>query len=517
MLISKPTHSQCSKVAAGLINPIGGKRLNLVWNADLFIPYARNYYRDLENASHIQIFHTRNLARLFSSALERQLWQQRHTDSAYQPWIAPLTSIPLSKTFNWSNDDGFAIKGAGFVDTPALLDTILKKLKALDSYQINSFHYQEITSTNTSVSWKRFTAPYAIFCEGHHASENPSFSNIPYRPAKGVVGRIATETPLQDTVILKRYFIIPRADNLCSVGATYDWDSRNEDPDEESVAALAEFLNNELPYNWNWEKTEAGIRPATAGAKPVVGPSTKTPRIHSFNGFGSKGCMQIPYLASQLIDHLFSNTKLPPEVLPSRFDKKTQSEPKRWRATEIVRDAVLKILHPGDTAIDATAGNGHDTLWLAQAVGGTGKIYAFDIQEKAIKTASKRIGEAGLAHRVEFIHANHASIGSRIPQDLKNSVNAIVFNLGYLPKSDESLITKPETTLIALNDSLNWLRLDGILSIVLYPAHHGGEEEAAAVNGWAENLDKNKFHVSIIEHPTGKTNSPVPIFITKHR
>ena len=515
LLISEARFSRCSRIAAGLINPISGKRLNLAWNADTFIPYSKNYYQALDNEFGIRVFHTRQIARLFASDEEARIWAKKQNHPEYQAWIDRLTSLPIADELGWDEEQGIAIKGGGYVDTSRVLNRISKKLESLDAQLTSPFNYSELSVNSESVSWKQYRAPYAIFSEGHLATRNPWFPGIPYKPAKGVIGRIATNAPLRETAIMKGYFIIPRHGSTYYVGATYDWENRDDIPDEKSIADLTAFLHKELPYRWSWDTLDAGVRPATAGAKPVIGPSSIVNRIYSFNGFGSKGCMQIPYLASLLVEHLFEDANLPPEILPSRFEKANQAEPKRWRATEIARDAVLEVLKPGGIAVDATAGNGHDTLWLAQAIGENGKVFAFDIQKDAIESASQRIKEADLANRVEFNHRSHASFSKSLSPELKGQLSAIVFNLGYLPGGNHSLITKPDTTLAALDQSLSWLKPGGILSIVLYPAHPGGEEEANAVRNWIEDLSPSEFTLMERQHPTGRTDSPVPVIVQK--
>jgi len=153
------------------------------------------------------------------------------------------------------------------------------------------------------------------------------------------------------------------------------------------------------------------------------------------------------------------------------------------RPTARAHREIAAVLREGDTAIDATAGNGHDTAFLAKLVGETGKVIAFDVQEQAIASTRERLAAHDLLDRVTLIHGSHASIADHAQP---GSVAAVMFNLGYLPGADHAVITQTAETLHALDEALRTLKPDGILTIVCYPGHEGGDRESAAVVTWAE-------------------------------
>lgn len=131
--------------------------------------------------------------------------------------------------------------------------------------------------------------------------------------------------------------------------------------------------------------------------------------------------------------------------------------------------------------IDATAGNGYDTLFLAECVGGGGKVLAFDVQEAAIVSTRAKIRHRGFIGRVEFFQESHERMGSRASD---GSVAAIMFNLGYLPGENHELTTEAPTTLAALETAARILKPQGTLSVVCYPGHPAGAVEAGAVELW---------------------------------
>jgi len=157
----------------------------------------------------------------------------------------------------------------------------------------------------------------------------------------------------------------------------------------------------------------------------------------------------------------------------------------------LVRQAVGE----GGLAVDATAGNGHDTLFLAECVGSAGKVYAFDIQREALCRTKQRLSEQGIANRVALFHAGHHEMDRYLPEETRGKLQAVMFNLGYLPHGDPAIITRAETTLPALETSTVWLAPGGVLSVVLYTGHPGGQEEAEHVLQWAQSLSPKTFQV----------------------
>ncbi|QTN33934.1 methyltransferase domain-containing protein [Akkermansiaceae bacterium] len=146
--------------------------------------------------------------------------------------------------------------------------------------------------------------------------------------------------------------------------------------------------------------------------------------------------------------------------------------------TELLHALLRYHIAPGDLAIDATAGNGFDTIFLAECVGETGRVIAIDIQEPAISATRVRLDAAGLSGRVALHHGTHVDLAEFAAGGVPS---VIVFNLGYLPGGDSSVITRTEETLAALRSAIGILAPGGILAVTCYPAHPGGDAEAHAV------------------------------------
>ncbi len=171
----------------------------------------------------------------------------------------------------------------------------------------------------------------------------------------------------------------------------------------------------------------------------------------------------------------------------------------------------------GDIVIDATAGRGVDTLELARLTGATGTVYAFDIQQDALEQTSIRLSEATDHQQLaatNLILDSHANMAQHIESAMHGRVAAVMFNFGYLPGSDETIITEPDSSLQALEAALALLKKGGIITCVLYPGHAGGEQEACAVQQWAANLPA-KAAQSVIYRQLQRDTAPYLIAIEK--
>ncbi len=151
------------------------------------------------------------------------------------------------------------------------------------------------------------------------------------------------------------------------------------------------------------------------------------------------------------------------------------------------------IIRSGDCVIDATVGGGYDTLFLAHSVGESGRVIGFDIQEQAITQTREALISAGVDARVTLHQCSHEHMALHIPLGLLPRV--IMFNLGYLPRGDHAVVTQPESTLCAVKAALELICTGGIVSIMTYPAHEGGEAEYEQLHSYLHALPQKEYTV----------------------
>ena len=183
-----------------------------------------------------------------------------------------------------------------------------------------------------------------------------------------------------------------------------------------------------------------------------------------------------------------------------------------FNPTAVAHRFVRSIVEPGDCCIDATVGNGHDTCFLARLVGAKGQVLGFDVQESAIQSCQSALEERDLEDCVELLHQGHQSLSEALAKRTIPSIKVAMFNLGYLPGSDKSVVTKSASTLSALEQSVQHLSPGGAVSVVAYRGHAGGNEEALAVENWVQQLDESKYFCVRYER-WSKERGLTPVFI----
>ncbi len=181
--------------------------------------------------------------------------------------------------------------------------------------------------------------------------------------------------------------------------------------------------------------------------------------------------------------------------------------------TKFAHFIVAGMVEPGDTVVDATCGNGHDTLFLAELVGKTGKVIGFDIQPIAIDSTHKQLKTKGYENWVSLYQESHANIDAHVQEPIK----VCMFNLGYLPNSDRDIITESESTISAMRHVMELVMPGGLISIVAYKSHPGGLSEFQALQAFLNSLEEKQFKVSQYEMVNSKALSPSAFFIWKNR
>jgi len=173
-----------------------------------------------------------------------------------------------------------------------------------------------------------------------------------------------------------------------------------------------------------------------------------------------------------------------------------------------------EVIQAKDVVVDATCGNGNDTLFLANLVGEDGQVYTFDVQEQAIQNAKDLLAKNNRAN-VTYIHDSHAKINTYIPEEHVGKISAAIFNLGYLPRSDKSIITKADSTIAAIEQLLAYVKKSGRIVIVVYHGHDGGKEEKDAVLSFVQQLDQQLYQVITYQFVNQKNNPPFIVAIEK--
>lgn len=181
----------------------------------------------------------------------------------------------------------------------------------------------------------------------------------------------------------------------------------------------------------------------------------------------------------------------------------------RFWAREMIEGAMSE----GAVAVDATMGNGHDTQWLCELAGETGRVYAFDVQSEAVERTRERLREAGVEQRACLLCTGHEHMGECVPE----KADAIVFNLGWLPGAEHGVTTQTPTTLQAVNAALDVLKEDGLMTICIYPGHEEGTRELHALLEWASGLDDKRYDAMLKIYVNQPNDPPQMLAIRKKK
>lgn len=163
-------------------------------------------------------------------------------------------------------------------------------------------------------------------------------------------------------------------------------------------------------------------------------------------------------------------------------------------ALEFSHQLLSETVNAGDTVVDCTMGNGHDTLFLTQLVGQNGNVYSFDIQKQAVENTKALLQQNhAMTKNVYLYNISHAKVDEILPYE--TTISGAIFNLGYLPGGDKTIVTYPETTIAAIKGCLNHLGHNGVIVIVAYYGHPGGEREKNTVLEFGSHLDQKRYSV----------------------
>ncbi|MBE4908368.1 16S rRNA (cytosine(1402)-N(4))-methyltransferase [Bacillus luteolus] len=185
------------------------------------------------------------------------------------------------------------------------------------------------------------------------------------------------------------------------------------------------------------------------------------------------------------------------------------------RILPFARRLLEMAIPEGGIAIDATMGNGHDTLFLAKLVGENGHVYAFDIQSDAITNTSIRLNENQLSDRVTLFEQSHDELQQSIPATTHGKINGAIFNLGYLPGGNKEIVTKPTSTIAAIEQLLSIMEKEGIIVLVIYHGHEQGAVERDKLLEYVSKIDQQYAHVLEYRFINQANNPPFIIAIEK--
>ncbi|MBL7798299.1 MAG: FAD-binding oxidoreductase [Saprospiraceae bacterium] len=297
-----------SSIAAGIINPVTGKRYVKTWRYDDFFPVARSVYQTMEAELGVRIWHDQVILRLLENPQERNDWAARIADPEY---AGLLGERPDAGAWAGHLAPGYAvgeIRGAARVDFGALLAAFQEFARSARFFLPQNLRPEEAVSLSGDYDC-------IVFCEGYRGVENPFFPNLPWQLSKGEAMLIRLKSaPYPAEMLKKTLLMTPVGGDLYWVGASYNWTFDDNGPTDSEQNFLEERLRHFLRTPYEVVQRMGAVRPTVRDRRPFMGAGTIQPDVFIFNGLGTKGALLAPYWAAHLTDHLLSGSPLDREV-----------------------------------------------------------------------------------------------------------------------------------------------------------------------------------------------------------
>lgn len=321
-LLSKPDLSNCSKIAAGLWNPIVFKRLTKSWLAEDLINFLIPFYKEIEQKTNSTFLYERPLIKNFFEEQEINFWKKKANSE-----LSNFLKLPILDSNNLNFEGSILTEKVGLINHAGNINTQKYINATLDyfisNYNLTRFNHAELSINDNYVEYNGLIFKCVIFCEGHFIADNPYFNFVKLKPAKGEVLKVKSEKlNIGNAILNKDGFIFNNQESEFTVGSTYEWHIIDEMPTVEAGKELEKKLTKLINVPYYIQQHAAGIRPSSEDRRPIIGRHPKYTNLYVFNGLGTKGVMLAPYFANKFVNFYLKKSILPDEVNVARFYSK---------------------------------------------------------------------------------------------------------------------------------------------------------------------------------------------------
>ncbi|WP_126973482.1 NAD(P)/FAD-dependent oxidoreductase [Gynurincola endophyticus] len=317
IIIDQSVSNTPSSIAAGIINPVTGRRIVKTWMIDEVLPFADAAYDSIDRFLQTNSKQSIEIADVFTSLQMKDAFHERYAEDRQ------YLSLPESQDY-WNNYISYE-HGWGII-RPALMINTPKLVKAYREHALRQrilleerFHIDHLSLQNNSVRYKDIHAQKIIFCSGIEDENLPFFKGLPFAPNKGEALILEIDGLPRTHVIKRGMNIVPWNNSSFWLGSTYQWKFDHPDPTDTFKQQCINWLNEYLKLPYKILDHQAAVRPATLERRPFVGLHPNYPQIGIFNGMGTKGCSLTPYFANEFSEHLLNGKPVHREAAINRF------------------------------------------------------------------------------------------------------------------------------------------------------------------------------------------------------
>lgn len=317
-----PGRPCASEAAYGMLNPVHIRNAVMSWRASVFYPEASRYFLEASALAETPFARESQVLHWLSGPDEAVLWRQQTESGNLYGYATGDTEVFPFPALQTAAHGFTRILQTVFVDIPAYLKHTAAALRGRVEYLPEPMGYEELVPEADAVVYRGTRYDRIIFAEGIYALQNPWFGALPFRPCKGDVLTLRIDGPDLPVIIHRKIFLIPLGDGLYRAGATYNWTDTSFTPAAPGRDEILESLQAMVGVPVTVVGHAAGVRPAMADRRPVIGSHPAHPALNLLNGLGSRGLMQAPLLADMLLEYLTGKGDIWPEVNVQRFKKR---------------------------------------------------------------------------------------------------------------------------------------------------------------------------------------------------
>ena len=310
--------SRCSRVAAGIWNPVVFKRMNASWMASELVSALMEFYGHCEKTLRTRLITPRQIVKPFTEEQEKDLWMKKGSGEL-EPFLVETIQYNTAGLEGLKIPNGYGlVESAGNLDVKAFLDHTSNFFR--DRIRDEIFVHAKLETGPQKVTYNDIEAKAVVFCEGHLAVRNPFFDWLPFAPAKGELLIVRSEElHFKQRVFSRDGFLMDLDDHRFVLGATFEWDKLDDLPTEKGLKQLTQKMKRMTSRPFEVESHLAGVRPSTADRRPFVGRHPRYHNVYVFNGLGTRGVMLAPYFAGKFVLFFLKNESLAQEADVSRF------------------------------------------------------------------------------------------------------------------------------------------------------------------------------------------------------
>ncbi len=501
-VLDRGRNNTASRIAAGLVTPFTGGRLSKAGDFDESLTVAKEFYRRVEKETGASLFKEEPAVRYFLDDIERDFFLKERYETH-------RSEIELISDEN-GGVKGFRMLRAARLRVTEFLEVTQSFFTAKGGFHIVDLEPEkdiEVTENGVQIRKQGLTGEELYFCQGYQIEEKPWFPGIPDAPVRGEILRLDIPGRKASEVVHRGFWLAPATDqredssaNEYLLGATYDRENLEQNETESGREELLRGLKEITTENYRVIGHYSAIRAGMKTRRPMVARHAKYPHLAVMNGMGSKASLKAPITAQRLLNLM----ALKPET---KGQETRVTGAKAVSLTKLAHSIVRRAVRLGDTVVDATSGNGHDTVFLSVCTGPSGRVMAIDIQAEAIQSTRRRL-ETEAVSNVTLHQGDHSKVLTSL-QESSEVVGAIMFNLGYLPGGDKQQITSATTTTEAIAAGVSLLKPGGVMTVIGYRGHAGGQEETQAVEEWSQRNRAPSFTTEVIPGAVDNDESPV--------